>query len=127
MSIMKFMIDVGNRLKRRRKELGYTQSQLVESLNKNSSTGADDYISDKQISRVESGHNYTRLDKFVAWCLTLEKTPDYFLLGVDNGQDDKDDKDNKISKICEYLKLCEDEDIDTTLIFVKAMYEKNKK
>lgn len=124
MSNTKFMIDVGNRLKKRRKELGYTQSQLVELLNRNSSYNTDDYISDKQISRVESGHNYTRLDKFVVWCLTLNKTPDYFLLGVDNGQDDKD---NKISKICEYLKLCEEDDIDNTLIFVKAMYEKNKK
>ena len=117
------MRDVGNRLKRRRKELGYTQSQLVELLNKNVSADNNDYISDKQTSCVESGHNYTKLDKFVAWCLALEKTPDYFLLGVDNGQDNKD---NKINKICEYLKLCEDEDIENTLVFVKAI-EKNQK
>lgn len=123
MSNTNFIKDVGNRLKKRRKELGYTQSQLVELLNKNVSTDNDDYMSDKQISRVESGHNYTRLDKFTTWCLVLRKTPDYFLLDVDNGQDNKD---NKINKICEYLKLCEDEDIENTLVFVKAMYEKNK-
>lgn len=124
MSNKNFMRDVGTRLKRRRKELGYTQSQLVELLNKNMSVYNDDYISDKQISRVESGHNYTKLDKFVAWCLVLEKTPDYFLLGVDNGQDDKE---SKINKICEYLRLCEDADIENTLIFVKAMFERNQK
>lgn len=74
MSNINFMRDVGNRLKRRRKELGYTQSQLVELLNKNVSADNNDYISDKQTSCVESGHNYTKLDKFVAWCLALEKT-----------------------------------------------------
>lgn len=123
MSNINFMRDVGNRLKRRRKELGYTQSQLVELLNKNVSADNNDYISDKQTSCVESGHNYTKLDKFVAWCLALEKTPDYFLLGIDNGQDDKE---SKINKICEYLKLCEDADIENTF-FVKAMFEKNQK
>ncbi len=124
MSNKRFMKEVGYRLKKRRKELDYTQAQLVEILNKNVSTDNDDYISDKQISRVESGHNYTRLDKFVSWCLALGKTPDYFLLGIDNGQNDRD---NKINQICEYLKLCADEDIENTIIFVKAMFEKNKK
>lgn len=124
MSNKRFMKEVGYRLKKRRKELDYTQAQLVEILNKNVSTDNDDYISDKQISRVESGHNYTRLDKFVSWCLAFGKTPDYFLLGIDNGQNDRD---NKINQICEYLKLCADEDIENTIIFVKAMFEKNKK
>lgn len=124
MSNKRFIKEVGNRLKKRRKELDYTQAQLVEILNNNISADNDDYISDKQISRVESGHNYTRLDKFVSWCLALGKTPDYFLLGIDNGQDDRD---NKINQICEYLKLCTDEDIENTIIFVKAMFEKNKK
>ena len=66
-----FLKEVGSRLKKRRKELDYTQSELVDILNKNSSNDNDDYISDKQISRVESGHNYTRLDKFVNWLKTI--------------------------------------------------------
>lgn len=124
MSNNTFLKEVGNRLKKRRKELDYTQSELVDILNKNSSNDNDDYISDKQISRVESGHNYTRLDKFVNWCLALGKTPDFFLLGIDNGHNNKDDK---IKHICEYLKLCSDEDVSNTLIYVKAMFEKNIK
>lgn len=119
-----FLKEVGNRLKRRRKELDYTQSELVEILNKNKLINNDDYISDKQISRVESGHNYTRLDKFVAWCLALDKTPDYFLLGIDIGNEERD---GNISQIVGYLKLCTDEDIENTLLFVKAMYDKNNK
>lgn len=119
-----FMKEVGRRLKKRRKELEYTQAQLVELLNKNNPKNKGDYISDKQISRVESGHNCTKLDKFVNWCLTLGKTPDYFLLGIDNGHEGKD---NIIDQICGYLKLCNDNDVENTLIYVKAMFEKNNK
>lgn len=124
MSNTAFMKDVGNRLKNRRKKLNYTQTQLVELLNKKHPEVQGDYLSDKQISRVESGHNCTKLDKFVEWCLILEKTPDFFLMGIDNGQNEKD---NKIDKICGYLKLCTDEDIENTLVFVKAMVNKNQK
>ncbi len=118
-----FLKEVGSRLKRKRKELGYTQAQLVEIINKDKIVEDDDYLSDKQMSRVESGHNYTRLDKFVAWCLALGKTPDYFLLGIDNGNDEKSDK---IAQINGYLQLCNNETIDNILILVKAMYENNK-
>ncbi|WP_294905523.1 helix-turn-helix domain-containing protein [uncultured Eubacterium sp.] len=124
MSNKVFMKEVGRRLKKRRKELDYTQVQLVEILNKNNPESTGDFLSDKLISRVESGHNCTKIDKFVKWCLALGKTPDYFLLGIDNGLEVKD---NKIDQICGYLKLCTDEDVDNTLIFVKAMFDKNKK
>lgn len=118
-----FIREVGDRLKRRRKALGYTQSELVEILNKNCNSTDDDFLSDKQMSRFESGHNCTRLDKFVKWSLALGKTPDYFLLGIDN-TDNK--TDNKINQICEYLRLCNEDDIDNVLLFVKALYEKGK-
>lgn len=119
MSNAVFMREVGDRLKKRRKELGLTQAELTELLNK--SEYSDDILSYKQVSRVESGHNCTRLDKFVHWCLSLGKTPDYFLLGIDNGIEEKQ---NKIDKICEYLKMCDECDVDNTLVFVKAMYDK---
>lgn len=124
MSYQLFIREVGDRLKRRRKALGYTQSELVEILNKNCNQVDDDFLSDKQMSRFESGHNCTRLDKFVKWSLALGKTPDYFLLGIDNTSDKGN---NKIDQICEYLKLCDENDIDNVLLFVKAMYNKNDK
>lgn len=124
MSNKMFMKEVGRRLKKRRKELDYTQTQLVEILNRNNPEMNGDFLSDKLISRVESGYNYTRLDKFVAWCLALGKTPDYFLLGIDNGNEEKD---NKIKQINEYLQLSSDEVVDNTLIFVKAMNENKHK
>lgn len=124
MSNKVFMKEVGGRLKKRRKELDYTQAQLVEILNRNNPETNGDFLSDKLISRVESGHNCTKIDKFVKWCLALGKTPDYFLLGIDNGSDEKN---NKIEQINGYSQLSTDEVIDNTLIFVKAMYNKNRK
>lgn len=123
MSYQLFIKEVGERLKRSRKALGYTQSELVEILNKNCNQADDDFLSDKQMSRFESGHNCTRLDKFVKWSLALGKTPDFFLLGIDNSNDKND---SKIEQICEYLKLCDESDINNVLLFVKAMYEKRQ-
>ncbi len=117
-----FVKSVGERLKRRRKALGYTQSELVEILNKGCNQTDEDFLSDKQISRFESGHNCTRLDKFVKWSVALGKTPDYFLLGIDN-TNEKNDK--QIEQICEYLKVCDENDVNNVLLFVKAIYEKN--
>lgn len=117
-----FKMEVGRRLKRRREELGYKQSDLVELLNKCYSDSEGDFLTDKQISRVESGKSNTKIHKFVKWCLALGKTPDYFLLGIDTTDDSAN---NKIEQICRYLKCCNKEDVENTLIFVKAMYDKN--
>lgn len=105
-----------------RKKLGLTQSELVEKINKGLNKNDDDYLSDKQMSRVECGENATRLDKFVKWALALEKTPDYFLLGIDYGDDSKD---GKILQICGCLKNCSNSDIDTVLMLVQGMNSKN--
>lgn len=73
-----FLKDLGIKLKHQRRLLGLKQSQLVERINKGLNENDDDYLSDKQLSRVECGKSATRLDKFVKWSLALEKTPDYF-------------------------------------------------
>ncbi len=117
-----FLKDLGNKLKYQRKKLGFTQGDLVEKINKGLTENDDDYLSDKQLSRVECGKSATRLDKFVKWSLALEKTPDYFLLGIDYGDDSKD---GKILQICGCLKNCSNEDIDTVLMLVQGMSSKN--
>lgn len=117
-----FLKDLGNKLKYQRKKLGLTQGDLVEKINKGLNKNDDDYLSDKQMSRVECGESATRLDKFVKWSLALEKTPDYFLLGIDYGDDSKD---GKILQICGCLKNCSNEDIDTVLMLVQGMNSKN--
>lgn len=117
-----FLKDIGNKLKMQRKQLGFTQSELVERINKGLSKGDDDYLSEKQMSMVECGKSATRLDKLLKWSLALEKTPDYFLLGIDYGDDNKD---GKILQICGCLKNCSDEDIDTVLLLTQGMNSKN--
>lgn len=117
-----FLKDLGNKLKIQRKKLRLTQSELVEKINKGLNKNDDDYLSDKQISRVECGENATRLDKFVKWSLALGKTPDYFLLGIDYGDDSKD---GKILQICGCLKNCSNDDIDTVLMLVQGLSSKN--
>ena len=117
-----FLKDLGNKLKMQRKKLGLTQSELVEKINKGLNKNDDDYLSDKQMSRVECGENATRLDKFVKWSLALGKTPDYFLLGIDYGDDSKD---GKIHQICGCIKNCSNDDIDTVLMLVQGLNSKN--
>lgn len=116
-----FLKDLGIRLKQQRRLLGLKQSQLVEKINKGLNENDDDYLSDKQLSRVECGKSATRLDKFVKWSLALDKTPDYFLLGIDYGDDSKD---GKILQINGCLKNCSDEDIETVLMIVQGMSSK---
>lgn len=94
---------------------------LIEKINNGLEKNDDDYLSDKQLSRVECGKSATRLDKFLKWSLALEKTPDYFLLGIDYGDDNKD---GKILQICGCLKRCSNEDVDTVLMLVQGMNSK---
>ena len=116
-----FLKDLGIKLKHQRKILGLNQSQLVEKINKGLTENDDDYLSDKQLSRVECGKSATRLDEFVKWSLALEKTPDYFLLGIDYGDDNKD---GKILQISGCLKNCSNEDVETVLMLVQGMSSK---
>ena len=117
-----FLRELGIKLKQQRKQLGLKQSELVEKINNGLNKNDDDYLSDKQMSRVECGKSATRLDKFVKWSLALGKTPDYFLLGIDYSDDSKD---GKILQICGCLKNCTDDDIDTVLMLSQGMSSKN--
>lgn len=117
-----FLKEMGIKLKQQRKHLGLKQSQLVEIINKGLEENDDDYLSDKQLSRVECGKSATRLDKFVKLSLALGKTPDYFLLGIDYGDDSTD---GKILQICGCLKNCSKEDIEIVLMLVQGMNSKS--
>lgn len=119
-----FLKELGGKLKRRRKVLGLTQSELVEEINKGLNKNDDDYLSDKQMSRVECGESATRLDKFVKWTLALGKTPDFFLLGIDYGDNNKD---GKIMQICGCLQNCSEDDIDTVLMLAQGMSSKTNR
>lgn len=110
-----FLRQIGLRLKKQRLSLGLTQRQMADAI----ASKCD--ISDKQLSRLESGANATRLDKFVELCIALGKTPDYFLLGIDRGNE----TDEKVAaQIAEYLKLLSENELSLVLAFVKTLAEK---
>ncbi len=68
-----FLKDLGNKLKMQRKRLGFTQSELVERINKGLNKNDDDYLSEKQMSMVECGKSATRLDKLLKMVTRVRK------------------------------------------------------
>ena len=74
---MTFLEEIGKRLKKQRTILGWTQSELINKL------PPDVDLTDKQISRLERGQTGTTLENFKELAITLQKTPDYFMLGHD--------------------------------------------
>lgn len=119
-----FQKKLGRKLQDQRDKIGLTQNELVELINKGISKNDDDYLSDKQMSRVECGKSSTRLDKFVRWTLALGKTPDYFLLNIDY---DNNSLDGKIQQISACLKNCSESEIDMVLMLVQGMNSKHNK
>lgn len=122
MSYKNFLNSVGRELADRRKELGLTQSDLVEIINQGISKNDDDYISEKILSRVEQGKCFTRIDKFKKWALALDKTPDYFLLRVEHGSDSIE---GKIQQITACLRNCNESDVDLILMIAQIMCQRN--
>jgi len=112
---MTYLEEVGNRLKKQRNKLGWTQADLINKL------PADIELTDKQVSRLEKGKSGTGLETFKELSLTLEKTPDYFLLGHDRKS--KTIKE-LICEIEENLYLCELNDLESFLIIAKAFAQK---
>ena len=56
----------------RRKQLGVKQSELAELIG----------VSDNQISNIENGKSFPRLNSFIKICDTLDCNSDYFLAGI---------------------------------------------
>ena len=67
----KFLIDMGERIAKRRKELNLTQEQLAESIN----------LSLQSISCIELGKKAIRPQNLVNLCNTLNVSTDYILTG----------------------------------------------
>ena len=65
------LIDMGNRIKNRRKELNIKQSELAEQIG----------ISNNHMSTIECGTGKPSIDAFLNICDILKVTPDYLLLG----------------------------------------------
>lgn len=65
---------VGFRIMQRRKLLGIKQSELAELVG----------VSDNQISNIENGRSYPKLNNFILICKALNCNADYLLSGIIN-------------------------------------------
>lgn len=103
-------IEMGNRIKLRRKELRLKQSELAEKLD----------ISNNHLSSIENGREKPSLDILLCICEELRVTPDYLLLGSIHSN-------NVPQDILDGLRLCSEEDIELTRKFIELLIERNKK
>lgn len=103
-------INMGNRIKNRRKELKIKQADLAEALD----------ISTNHISSIENGREKPSLDAFIKICHCLNVTPDYLLLGSMHAC-------NIPQNIAEQLQLCCQEDVKLAKDFIELLVERNTK
>lgn len=101
-------IEMGSRIRIRRKELLIKQSELAELLG----------ISNNHMSSIETGRQKPSMDTFIGICEELRVTPDYLLLG--NMHTSNIPKD-----ISDKLRLCSQSDIELAQKFIELLVERN--
>lgn len=68
--------EVGKRISKRRKDLGYKQAQVTEMAE----------LSDKYLSNIERATSIVSIDVLMKLCDVLKSTPNDFLLGTSNAE-----------------------------------------
>lgn len=102
-------IEMGNRIRVRRKELNLKQSDLADLL----------AVSANHMSSIESGRQKPSMDTFLKLCEALKVTPDYLLLGSMHA--------NNIPKdITDKLRLCSPSDLILAEKFIELLVERNQ-
>lgn len=101
-------IEMGQRIKLRRKELKIKQAELAERLD----------ISNNHMSSIENGRQKPSLDIFIEICKNLNVTPDYLLLGNMHGYNIPQDISDK-------LRLCDNADVELAAKIVELLVERN--
>lgn len=87
-------LEIGNRIKFRRKSCNLKQSELAEAIN----------ISTTHMSSIENGRQHPSIGVIIRISEQLNTTPDYFLLGQMRAN-------NIPMNILDLLKLCNEKDI----------------
>lgn len=101
-------LEMGNRIKLRRKELRIKQAELAEALD----------ISNNHMSSIENGRQKPSLDTFIGICNNLNVTPDYLLLGSMHAY-------NIPKDISEKLRLYNQSDIELARDFIELLVKRN--
>lgn len=104
-----FLIEMGKRISKRRKELKLTQEQLAESIN----------LSLQSISCIELGKKAIRPENLVNLCNTLKVSSDYILTGKKAV--------NQLEGIFKKLATLSDSDYTMVENLVDHLYSNSKK
>lgn len=115
-----YVISVGRQISRQRKRLGYTQLDLIERLSEIFGENAS-LITEKQLSRIENGTSGTTIENYNMIFRALNKSPDYFMLGI--ADDAIADADIIINDIVVCLKDCDIKYLKDILLIAKAFAE----
>lgn len=102
-------IEMGYRIKNRRKELHIRQNDLAGVLG----------ISNNHMSSIETGRQKPSMDTFLLLCEALKVTPDYLLLGSMRANNIPQD-------ILDMLHLCSPDDVQLTHKFIELLVERNQ-
>lgn len=100
---------LGDRIRLRRKELGFSQNKLAELID----------ISNNHMSAIENGREKPSLEKFITLCDLLKTTPDFLLLGTIHPC-------NVPQNIADCLRLCNPEDIKLAGKIIELMVARNQ-
>ena len=68
--------EIGRRIAKRRKELGFKQYEVCEMVD----------VNYKYLSNLETGRSAPSLELIMSLCDALQATPDYFLMGTEKNR-----------------------------------------
>ncbi|MGN0548150.1 MAG: helix-turn-helix domain-containing protein [Acutalibacteraceae bacterium] len=100
---------LGSRLAQRRRELGLKQFELAEKAG----------LSNNYLSSIERGWSIPSLETFATLCMSLNTSPDYFLLGTVRTSDVP-------QKLIENLKLCSDDNLELIDEMIQVLVRRQK-
>lgn len=102
------LIQLGKRIKKRRKKLNLKQNELAEKLD----------ISNNHISAIETGKQCPSLKLLIEICQELQTTPDFLLLGCMRSN-------NVPQELLASLRLCSEKDIQIIKTLTELLIDQN--
>lgn len=103
-----YYIEMGQRIKLRRKELKLSQTELAELID----------VSNNHMSNIENAKAKPSMDNFIELCEALKVTPDYLLLGSMHAN-------NVSQNIIDKLQLCCEEDVELANHIIELLVNRN--
>lgn len=101
---------LGKKIAQRRRELGFRQNEFAEMTN----------LSNNYLSNIETGRSIPSLSTFASICISLNTTPDSFLIGTIK-------TNNAPQDLIEKLKLCNEDSLALISDFVDLILTKYNK